>query len=362
MLLNYLFYMKKINSMIIKSKKIFFIFSLMLIITSNYLLARERVVVVGSSTLYPFITISSEIFGYKFPKFKMPVVESNGSGNGIKLFCTGNNLDDPDIAMSSRIMTKDELNNCKQNNVIPIEFVLGYDAIVLVTSKNMNISLTPKELYLAVAKYVPDVQGNPILNPYKKWNEISSSLPSVPIKILGPSSSHGTRDSFIELAIYSVCDDLINSNTLQLNNYSKKQLCKSIRSDDAWNIASDDLNLLIKKISFTNTSIGILSYNFYSQNSDSLNIVKIDNVVPTIDSLKDISYPLVRPLFLYIKTSHLKTLPNVAHFLNEIYSTDSVGKNGYLKNNGLITLSSNKYKIIRDKIAKFDKSDDNNSN
>lgn len=50
--------------------------------------ARDQIRIVGSSTVYPFATAVAENFG-KTTGFKTPVVESTGSGGGLKLFCAG---------------------------------------------------------------------------------------------------------------------------------------------------------------------------------------------------------------------------------------------------------------------------------
>ena len=70
-------------------------------------LARDQIQIVGSSTVYPFATIVAERFGNK-GKFKTPVIESTGTGNGFKLFCQGVGSGNPDIANASRAMKSSE--------------------------------------------------------------------------------------------------------------------------------------------------------------------------------------------------------------------------------------------------------------
>ena len=58
--------------------------------------AEEQIKIVGSSTVFPFSTAVAEEFGRK-TKYKTPIVESTGSGGGMKLFCSGNGKQHPDI-------------------------------------------------------------------------------------------------------------------------------------------------------------------------------------------------------------------------------------------------------------------------
>ena len=59
------------------------------------LAARDQIRIVGSSTVYPFTTAVAEQFG-KTSGMKTPVVESTGTGGGMKLFCAGVGEDTPD--------------------------------------------------------------------------------------------------------------------------------------------------------------------------------------------------------------------------------------------------------------------------
>ena len=61
--------------------------------------SRDTIKIVGSSTVYPFATVVAERFG-KSTKFKTPVIESTGSGGGLKLFCKGIGISPPDITNS----------------------------------------------------------------------------------------------------------------------------------------------------------------------------------------------------------------------------------------------------------------------
>ena len=178
------------------------IFSFILLITffTSGANARDQIRVVGSSTVYPFTTVVAEEFG-KTLGFKTPVIESTGTGGGFKLFCAGVGTSHPDASNASRAIKEREITNCKNNGVTPVGFKIGYDGIVMANSKKgPRFSLTTKQIFLALAKLIP-VDGVLVENPYKKWNEIDSSLPDIAIEVMGPPPTSGTRDAFVELAM-----------------------------------------------------------------------------------------------------------------------------------------------------------------
>ena len=107
-----------------------------LLIFANAAEARDQIRIVGSSTVYPFSSYTAEALGTT-TKFKTPVVESTGSGGGMKLFCAGNGMDTPDITNASRRMKATEYKTCQKNGIKYItEMVVGYDGIAIAQSKN----------------------------------------------------------------------------------------------------------------------------------------------------------------------------------------------------------------------------------
>ncbi|MCB1957578.1 MAG: substrate-binding domain-containing protein, partial [Rhodocyclaceae bacterium] len=126
--------------------------------------ARDYISIVGSSTVYPFATVVAEQFG-KATKFKTPKIESTGSGGGIKLFCAGVGVEHPDITNASRAIKPSELEQCAANGVKEVvEVKIGYDGISVGHAKSAaDVNFTRKELYLALAKDVPDPKGGDTL-------------------------------------------------------------------------------------------------------------------------------------------------------------------------------------------------------
>lgn len=304
--------------------------------------ARDNISIVGSSTVYPFSTVVAENFG-KTTKFKTPKIESTGTGGGFKLFCGGVGVQHPDISNASRAIKSSEVETCKKNGVNDIvEVKIGYDGIAVANSKKspqMKVSL--KEIYLALAKEVPDPSGAQsfVPNPYKTWKDVNSSLPAIKIEVLGPPPTSGTRDAFAELAMEGGCKayDWIKEMKAK-DKKAYKRVCHTVREDGAYVEAGENDNLIVQKLISNPKAFGIFGFSFLDQNADKLQGSAINGVVPSFDTIADGSYGVSRPLFFYVKKAHVGTIPGIPEFLAEFTSEKAWGKNGYLSDRGLIPL------------------------
>lgn len=81
--------------------------------------ARDQIRIVGSSTVYPFASYVTEEFG-ALTNYPTPVIESTGSGGGLRLFCNGIGEGTPDITNASRRMKISEFERCEKNGVTDI--------------------------------------------------------------------------------------------------------------------------------------------------------------------------------------------------------------------------------------------------
>ena len=115
--------------------------------------SRDQIKIVGSSTVYPFATTVAENFG-RSTSFKTPIVESTGSGGGLKLFCSGLGDNHPDITNASRRIKASEVKRCGENGIYDIvEVKVGYDGIVMANSRKSNLmNFSLKDVFLALAK------------------------------------------------------------------------------------------------------------------------------------------------------------------------------------------------------------------
>jgi len=301
---------------------------------------RDQIRIVGSSTVYPFATKVAEQFG-RTTAFKTPVIESTGSGGGLKLFCAGVGVEHPDITNASRAIKSSEVETCKKNGVTDItEVKIGYDGIVLANSKQSpQMTVSRKQLFLALAKDVPDGSGGLRPNPYKRWSDIDSSLPGVQIEVLGPPPTSGTRDAFVELAMEGGCKSWDWIKELKDSDKNKyKAVCHGIREDGMFVEAGENDNLIVQKLEANTAAFGIFGFSFLDQNSDKLQGSKVDGVAPTFDAIADGSYPVSRSLFFYVKKAHAGVIPGIQEYVDEFTSDRSWGEDGYLSDAGLIPL------------------------
>ena len=307
---------------------------------ANAQAARDSISIVGSSTVYPFTTTVAEQFGRQ-GKFKTPKVESTGTGGGVKLFCMGVGPQYPDIVNASRRMNLAEFESCSKAGVTDIiEVKIGFDGLTIAHSKKAQpLALTRKQVYLALAKQIPD-PSNPtsmIPNPYRLWSDIDKSLPKTRIEVLGPPPTSGTRDSFHELYMENGCRSYPWINTLRGQDERRfKRVCHTIRDDGAFIEAGENDNLIVQKIEANPNALGIFGYSFLEENQAQISAVKIEGYLPTFATIADGTYPASRPLFVYVKKAHMKVIPGMSEFVDEYLSDKALGAEGYLAERGLV--------------------------
>jgi len=301
---------------------------------------RDHISIVGSSTVYPFATVVAEQFGRRNSTFKTPTIESTGSGGGLKAFCAGVGVEHPDIANSSRRILATEVETCAKNGVTGIvEVKIGYDGIVLANAKSApQYEVSLREIYLALAKNVPDPAGTQKLvpNPYRTWSQIRSTLPEVTIEVLGPPPTSGTRDAFNELVMEGGCKSLAWVAALPRDEYLAA--CHTLRSDGPYVEMGENDNLIVQKLESNPRALGVFGYSFLEQNGDKVHGAKIDRVAPDFDTIADGTYPVSRPLFFYVKKAHVGVIPGIREYLKEFTSDEALGDYGYLADKGLIPL------------------------
>jgi phosphate transport system substrate-binding protein len=308
--------------------------------TSQAAGGRDYISIVGSSTVYPFATTVAEQFG-KTTTFKTPKIESTGSGGGMKLFCAGVGVQTPDVTNASRRIKSSEYKKCLENGVKDIvEIKIGYDGIVIANSKKAEqLKLSRKDLFLALAKDVPDPKGGETLvpNPYKTWKDVNPELPAIAIEVLGPPPTSGTRDAFVELAMEGGCKkfDFIKA-MKKKDKKAYKGICHTVREDGAYIEAGENDNLIVQKLDANPQSLGIFGFSFLDQNGDKIQGSIVDGQAPTFENIADGKYPVSRPLYFYVKKAHVGVIPGIAEYLAEFSSDRAWGEDGYLTEKGLI--------------------------
>ncbi len=307
--------------------------------------SRDSITIVGSSTVYPFSAAVAEHFG-KSGKFKTPKVEATGTGGGIKLFCGGLGPQYADIANASRAIKKSEFEACQKAGVKEIvEVKIGFDGIVVAQSKKAKnrLTLTRKDLFLALAKRVPDPKspesGALVENPYKTWSEINPALPKTKIEVLGPPPSSGTRDAFAELALEGGCKEVPWIKAKKESDEAWfKNVCMTVREDGAYVEAGENDNLIVQKLEANTDAAGVFGYSYLAMNEDRLGAAPIDGRAPTYEAIADGTYPVSRPLYFYVKKGHIGVIPGIEEYIAEFTSEKASGPEGYLTDKGLIAL------------------------
>lgn len=318
---------------------------------------RDYIYIVGSSTISPFMSAVSEEFSRnahlsKSPT-KTPIIEPNGSLEGFKMFCGGIGYEYPDVTGASRRIEKSELDNCRKNGVKEAsEIKIGYDGIIFGNFiGNKKINFTQEQIFLALAEKVFDVKsGKIILNPYKKWSDIDPKLPKIEITIYGPPSTSGTRDVFADLVMEKICLQKEQFVKSYKDFYAAKNQCRKIRRDGRFIESGENDNFIVENLKSNHNSFGIFGFNFLFTNRNKIQAAKVDGVIPTYENISSKKYPLSRPLFVYFKKDHLKLMPQMRDFIKEMISAETIGKNGYLVNNGLIALSDSELSEVRQNI------------
>ena len=321
-------------------------------------IARDTIDIKGSSTVYPFATVVAEKFG-KMGKFKTPKIESTGSGGGLKIFCQGVGVETPDITNASRRIKKSECEKCAKNGVKDImEVQIGYDGIVVANSKKAKpMKCTRKDLFLALAKNVPDPKnpesGKTVPNPYKKWSDIRKELPNVKIEVLGPPPTSGTRDAFVELAMEKGAKKAFKwiAALKKKDKKAYKILCHTVREDGAWIDAGENDNVIVQKLEVNQKAFGVFGFSFLDQNIDKIQGALVDGAKPTFENISSGEYPLSRPLFFYVKLSHVGKVPGIKEYIAEFTSEKAWGPEGYLAEKGMIPMSEKERKTVKATIA-----------
>jgi phosphate transport system substrate-binding protein len=319
---------------------------------SSAAVARDQIRIVGSSTVYPFTTAVAEQLG-KTAGVKTPVVESTGTGGGMKLFCAGVGVQHPDATNASRRMKKGEFADCQKNGVKDIvEITVGFDGISVAQSKEGSpIKITLAQLFLAVAKQVPGPDGKLVDNTNKNWSDIDKSLPNTKIEVLGPPPTSGTRDALHELLLEPGAEAIPALAALKKSDAKAfERAWKSLREDGAYVEAGENDNLIVQKLLANKNSFGIFGFSFLDENTAKLRGVALNGVDPSYENIASGKYKGSRLLYVYVKKQHVGVVPGIDKFVAEYVSPKAIGEDGYLSKRGLVTLPKAEAEKVRNSV------------
>lgn len=294
---------------------------------------RTGLMVVGSSTVFPFAQAVAQATNAANPDLAAITVESTGTAAGIEAFCSGNTLDAPDVVNASRRMTAQEFATCQANGVTSImELRVGTDGVVFVTSADggLQMNLTEAQIYRALAaEPYGDEQSAAV------WSDIDPSLPGETIEVYGPAESSGTRASLLELVLEDGCAADSRMGGLQLSEPERfVQVCSTLRSDSAFLPQGEDDDLIVRKVANNEHAIAIVGYSWFEENQATVRALTIDGVAPTAETIASGSYPASRPLYIYVNTSRAEQIPGLAPYVSQWAA--SWGADGPLARIGLV--------------------------
>jgi len=295
--------------------------------------AEQSIKVVGSSTVYPFTTVVAERFG-KDTKYGTPIVESTGTGGGMKLFCAGIGINTPSVTNASRAIKSKEAALCEKNGVSFVEFKVGNDGIAFANSvKGPKIDVTKEQLWQAMALLGPQP---------KKWSDIDPSLPNYDIKIMTPPPTSGTRDAWNSLVMKKGCPaDILKE--------KGKKACYQMREDGGVIEVGENDTLLINKMAGDKQLFAIFGFSYLDSSRDKVQAAKIEGSEISLDSIQSYDYPIARPLFIYFKKEHMDIVPGLEKFMKTYINKKAMGPRGYLMDLGLVPLDKATFKEMRKK-------------
>jgi phosphate transport system substrate-binding protein len=261
----------------------------------NPLKASGTIVSAGSSTVYPLSERMVERFADEGFAGNI-TVDSIGTGAGFERFCVAG---ETDISNASRAIKSSEVEAARKIGREPLEFRIGTDALAVVVNKSNTFikSATKDELKL-------------IFSTAKKWSDVNPLWPNQDILRFIPGTDSGTFDYFVEDIFGKKKEPILGAANLQL---------------------SEDDNVLVQGVEGSPYAIGFFGYAYYQENRSRLNVLAINGVAPSAETVNKGTYPLARPLFLYSTAKIMREKPQVAAFLAFYltYVNKEIGKVGY---------------------------------
>jgi phosphate transport system substrate-binding protein len=276
----------------------------------------------GSSTVEPISAAVGEKFLASNPEVRFSL-EGPGTSDGFELFCNG----ETDISNASRPIDPEEVKACKANGIEFVELKVGIDGLSVITStENNEVScLDFKDLYALIG---PESQG------FGNWSDANSlgqeigaahaPYPDAPLEITAPGEESGTFDSFVELALGPVADELGVEEFTTTANYQ----------------SSGDDNAIIQGIAGSEDSpetLGWVGFAYVEENLDLVKPLAVDGgegcVEPTVDTIASGEYPIARPLFIYVDAAAAEENAALTAFIDFYLSDEgraSVAEVGYV--------------------------------
>jgi phosphate transport system substrate-binding protein len=267
--------------------------------------ASGEVNVSGSSTVLPISTAAGEAFMAENGDATVNV-DGPGTGDGFELFCNG----ETDISDASRPIDDEEAALCEENGVEYVELQVANDGMAVMTNPNNSVEcLSFADLYALIG---PESEG------FSTWadaepiaSELGSSteFPDATLDLTGPGTESGTYDSFVEVVLTPIAEE----------RGVPEDQAESTRPDYD---ASPDDNVIIQNIESSDTSLGWVGFAYAEEAGEGVTEIPVsaepgsDCVEPSAETISDGTYPLSRPLFIYVSSAAAEENGAVAPFVD----------------------------------------------
>jgi len=282
--------------------------------------AGASVFVSGSSTVEPITALVAELFAEENSGFDY-TVEGPGTGDGFALFCNG----ETDISDASRAISEEEIAACEEAGIEYTEILVAYDGLAVITSADNDAvsCLSFADLYALLG---PESQG------FDTWaaandlavelpdgfGELHAPYPDADLVVTAPGEESGTFDSFVEIALEDIADE--------------REQDATTRPDY---VASPNDNVIIEGITGTVTSLGWVGLAFATENAETVKIIQVDGgegcVAPSAETVVDGSYPIARPLYIYVNDGRAEENSTLVEFVDYyLANLDTAGEVGYV--------------------------------
>jgi phosphate transport system substrate-binding protein len=279
----------------------------------------------------------------KYGFFAQPRMTSMEDDEALRTLCGGN----IDFVMVSRRISRQERALCDKWGIGITEWQLGYQAVVLAAGRKMQpLSLTPRDVFLALAERIPDPADPKRLidNPNLTWHDVDARFDEREINVVDSTSSA----AFLQLLMEPGCESFPWIRTLRSTDRPRYDaICRRLRTDNRFRVF--DLKFMRYRLA-VESSLVALDYSTYAEQPkgaepamrEELPVTMLDGPAPTLAAITDGTYSAARPVYVYAQRSHLDWNRAARKLADELTDQDAVGPDGYLVGLGLVPLNTRK--------------------
>jgi phosphate transport system substrate-binding protein len=340
---------------------------------------RPELYIVGASTMKGYIETTARHLTNEYdvapPKFTLL-----GTTAGIQEFCGGLGPQYPDIVAAYRGMHKGEFDTCIENGVLDIiEVKIGLSALYIVMKKNdPGFDLTPRMFYNAFAAQIPEgEEGEFHDNPNKSWRDVNRLAPDLPIRMLLPGKTSGTRFVFDNLIMQAGCrrvkavdkifaagPRVARCTTLRADHVGTSEPAE-MRMDAAgrMQVVPEPAGREFERVVFEIDepygdkmmellarsppgTIAVMAGEIFDQHYDEFQPLTIGGYLPVDGAIERFDYDIATPNFFYFKRGHMRdnqgrgVVRGIREFMQKLTSEELMGRDGiFVRNFGLVPLN-----------------------